>query len=219
MQGKTGAWFLGERPYRGPDATLDRLDPGVWFVGLDAWTIQDGNYGEFAVGEDREFAVEFFAQDELQKVKASAGRTRHIEDDTYAVDGEVLAVTEDLKWWVLGLEGLAAYRNDEPPKGAEKGSFLKGVVRLGVDPFFYFERGNRRNDLPALIYSWRIRQIFIQTAPYVEVRPKQFSRDLSAWKWRSIPATDAWNDDDGYASYLFECELMSPTPQFSRTRR
>ena len=29
-------------------------------VGLDAWIIQDGNYADFRVGEEQDFALEFY---------------------------------------------------------------------------------------------------------------------------------------------------------------
>ena len=29
-------------------------------IGIDSWIIQDGNYGNFVVGQDTKFAIEFY---------------------------------------------------------------------------------------------------------------------------------------------------------------
>ena len=34
-----------------------------WKIGLSAWIVQDGNYGDFRRHERAEFALEFYAQD------------------------------------------------------------------------------------------------------------------------------------------------------------
>jgi hypothetical protein len=212
---RIGAWTIGHRPALGSGVVLPRSDPSVWFIELDAWIIQDGNYRDFAVGEEREFAVEFSLRGELWHSDVGARSTRYVQDGTYAIDAELLAVADDRKW-VLGLDGLAVYCNDAPPTDVNTGALVSGVIDLGIDPFFYFERGGRLSDLPALIYTWQILRVFAQTAPYVERRPKEYSRDLSAWNWRVIPATDAWNGDGGSASYLLECRLTAAAPKFFR---
>lgn len=33
--------------------------PGEWWIGLAAWVLRDGNYTDFAVGQVRQFALEF----------------------------------------------------------------------------------------------------------------------------------------------------------------
>ena len=47
------------------------------------------------------------------------------------------------------------------------GGFLQGEVGLGVDPFFYFERLAMLPGMPALIYTWHIDEITMNSAPYV----------------------------------------------------
>ena len=37
-----------------------------WLIGLSAWIIQDGNYGDFSVGQRAEFALEFYAREALK---------------------------------------------------------------------------------------------------------------------------------------------------------
>jgi hypothetical protein len=39
---------------------------------------------------------------------------------------------------------------------------------LGIDPFLYFENATEIKGIPALIYSWTIEDILIETAPFVE---------------------------------------------------
>ena len=36
-------------------------------VGLSSWIIQDGNYEDFAVGQEQRFALEFYAPDGLKR--------------------------------------------------------------------------------------------------------------------------------------------------------
>lgn len=44
--------------------------PGRWLIGMSAWVIQDGNYADFSVGQRAEFAIEFYAAEQL---RAGAG--------------------------------------------------------------------------------------------------------------------------------------------------
>jgi hypothetical protein len=89
-------------------------------------------------------------------------------------------------------------------------------LRLGVDPFHYFECLSQINDVPPLIYSWKIRSILRQTAPFidtvVEGRNVQI-RDPQRLGYEEIAKTDAWNDDGGYAEYLLRCELLPIPPK------
>ena len=208
---RIGAWTSGHRPSLGSGTAFDRRDATTWFVGLDSWIIQDGNYRDFSVGQQREFAVEFSLLGDLQTSDTATRSTRYVEDDAYAVDAEVLAVSDDRQWWVLGLDGLAVYCNHAVARWVERGIAMSGIIALGVDPFFYFDRGSAARELPPLIYTWSIAQIFIQTAPFVErQQPKHYSRDLDAWGWRSVPSSDAWNHGMS-PFYLLECQLL-PTP-------
>jgi hypothetical protein len=186
--------------------------PETWFIGLDAWIIQDGNYPDFRVGQTCLFAVEFIPEDDL-RVATGDPDVRRIDDDRYSVTARVTASAVAVKSYVIDLGGLMAYR--ALPGGAEQfveGQTLQGHVSLGIDPYDYFETLGYRNDFPPLLYQWTIVGLLLQTAPWVEVAPRTRARDRSKWKWVEIQATDGWEDDDGSASYLLECHRDATEP-------
>ncbi len=190
----------------------------IWNIGLSAWIIQDGNYPDFAVGETVEFAVEFclrpgtpveFCESEIC--------ARPIAENSYAVVAETIVASDDIT--VLDI-GILAY-HDGPLElpDIKCGGRLRTALELSVDPYFYFERLSQDAAIPALIYTWRIRSILRQTAPFVETvsdsgpyaghRTK--SRDASRRGYEEITRTDAWEDDGGYGEYLLRCDL-TPAP-------
>jgi hypothetical protein len=175
-------------------------------IGLSAWIIQDGNYGDFQVGQRRAFALEFYAENELALL-ATEGNARyaHHGDTRYAVVGKVAHVASE--WWVLDF-GLPAYSSRGPTAPA-LGSWLRGDVYLGVDHFDYFERLSQEPEAPPLIFDWRVDRIEIQTAPLVEGPGRVYARDPKKLGWRGIAKTDAWNDDGGHAEYILHCERLS----------
>jgi hypothetical protein len=94
---------------------------------------------------------------------------------------------------------------------------VSGDIYLGIDPFFYFERLYNIPGIPELIYTWKIEEIGIETAPFIEwpnpsIAGKYFIRDESKLRRVSIAQTDAWSDDDGNADYLLTCRLMDELP-------
>lgn len=88
---------------------------------------------------------------------------------------------------------------------------VRTELELGVDPYMYFERLSKDEQIPALIYSWQITSILRQTAPLIEVigsRGKTMARDVSKLGYEKITRTDAWRDDDGFAEYILRCDLL-----------
>jgi hypothetical protein len=171
----------------------------AWVFGLSAWIVQDGNYGEFGRGEVAEFAVEFEV-DDLQTGEATARSATLVSDSDYAIAGEVVFTAGDV--WVVDC-GILIY-SERRPAGVRVGHWVTGTAFLGVDPFPYFERLNRLPGMPALVYTWEITRIRRLTAPFVETRPRFFERDRSRWDYVDAEATDAWQDDEGWADYLLE---------------
>ncbi len=170
-------------------------------VALAAWVIQDGNYGEFEPG-DAEFALEFHPE-RLARIPSSPGASFRSSDSTdlYAVNGTVVYCSE--RPWVIDV-GVLAYCDVAPPAWVAKGVDFEGDVRLGVDPFTYFERLHERQGFPALIYSWRIERIWVAT----ETAPP-----------REVPRSDAWGSDlkDGSTTYLLDVTPLSgPTRWFTK---
>jgi hypothetical protein len=214
-----GGWSIGVRPSVAAGLPKAESLPGAWFIGIDSWVIQDGNYPNFQVGQASEFAVEFAAADELMAANGNSA-ARRLADDRYEVTARIAAVANEVQCHVLDIGGLMVYRAGVPGLDRfQQGQTIGGVVQLGVDPFAYFERLGLRNDMPPLIYHWTIVKVFRQGAPWVEVREHSHARDLSQWQWVEVDATDASNDSGGHADYLLECRLTQNEPMFPRKRR
>ena len=186
-------------------------------VGLHSWIIQDGNYGEFKRGMTAPFALEFSSAIppmELGPHDNKIPSLQHVSEDAYQIIGQVVHLTDE--WWVIDT-GLLIYREERPPDHVRVGTWLRGgLVQIGIDPFFYFERLAHQPDAPAMVYEWRIDKIEAQTAPLVEVRPKQFERDPEKLGWKEIVETRSWEDS---GEYLLHCtRLDGPRRPRSRSR-
>ncbi len=171
-------------------------------VGLSSWIIQDGNYGDFARDTDAAFALEFFASPPLEAFEPPSAlfpSLTYIGDAIHEVVAHVVHVAED--WWVVDV-GFLAFREEAPPANVRRGNWLRGKAYIGIDPFFYFERLVHQPGAPALIYDWKIEKIDIQTAPWIEVRPRTFERDPAKLGWKEIDRTNAWEDD---GEYILHC--------------
>lgn len=179
-----------------------------WKIGLAAWIIQDGNYGDFRCHERTEFALEFYPHT-CQPSPSSERQASWLRSSQYAVNAEVVFVSS--RCYVIDF-GVLAYREAEPPKSIRKGSWVQAEVFLGVDPFFYFEDLSHVKGMPPLIYSWHINKIEIETAPFLETIDgrggRMLVRDETKSAFREIQQTDAWKDDNGHGEYVFDCTLM-----------
>lgn len=189
----------------------------TFMIGLGGWIIQDGNYSDFRVGEERAFALEFSELEPLDLVhdrnNASAAGLSHVKASTYDVHGHVIHVGG--AWWAIDA-GVLMFQERPAPKLVRVGSQVRGRCYVGVDPFFYFERLALEADAPALIYRWRIERIERNATPWVEVRPRFFDRDWAQEKWSDAAKTDAWTDDNGRGDYVLRCTLLSTNPTKSR---
>lgn len=182
-------------------------------IALNAWIIQDGNYGEFDVGDVAAFAIEFYTDLNAAEMVAPAPAEPtifHVANATYRVACPIVHLAPD--WWVVDI-GLPIYHSGAAPRGAALGRWLQGEISLGIDPFFYFERLAKAPDSPALIFDWSVDAIDIQTAPFIEKAPGLMARDPARRGWRQIARTDAWHDDGGNAEYLLHCSRKSRTPR------
>lgn len=194
-----------------------RLAPGQWLIGMSAWIIQDGNYGDFAVNQRAEFAVEFYDAEPLVRSDAPPPAAVSLADGAwYEVSTTVTAARQNA--WVIDL-GIQAYREQAPPPDIEVGCTAVGVVYLGVDPFPYFERLANLPDMPALVYTWDIlgtRRLVTGSDDASELKP---GHDRPAARLEPIEKTDAWHDDDGgVAEYLLLCQLVDlPAKRTSAT--
>ncbi len=168
-------------------------------IGLAAWIIQDGNYPDFAVGDVRSFALEFYAQPfSVSEVGVVACTPR--KSCIYDICGRITFREGDFT--VIDF-GRRAY--SEQKIVADVDQWIAGQLFLGVDPFMYFESWERQPGVPQIKSEWRINRIFRETTPLIEEKPKYFVRDESQFSEVEVSRTDAWNDDNGNASYALEC--------------
>lgn len=178
------------------------------FVGISSWIIQDGNYGDFRVGEAAKFALEFYPHT-IQVARSHEASFERIHASQYRVCGRVVYAGRSA--WVIDF-GMMAYHNHEPPRLATKGSWVEGEIYLGIDPFFYFEELHARPGMPALQYDWRIRRIFLETTPWLSAKDEtgrtMLTRHAQEESFVEVAETDAWGDDEGRADYLLECERI-----------
>jgi len=133
-------------------------------VFLYRWIISDGNYDDFKAGQKRDFALEFWAPVSLRK---STKRQKHhtaISGYRYRVGAEIVFASDEA--WVIDC-GFLSYSEsaNDLESGVSVGDFVEGEVTFDVDPFFYFERLHCLDDMPALIYTWRINSIDQDTSP------------------------------------------------------
>lgn len=197
-----------------------------WWIGLDAWVLQDGNYTDFAVGQVRQFALEFGYKrhDRLQPTSEPGLSCTPVDDDAlYRVRADLVRAAQQPMedCFVLNF-GLLAYTewmvldDLEPPT---PGLRLSGDIYLSVDHFAYMDHLATRDGMPALIYTWRIDEIRLDTSPGIEIEhghplyvgPDEGPmtvRDPQRRRWRNLDATDMWADE---GSYTLRCTLLEPT--------
>jgi hypothetical protein len=170
-------------------------------VGLHSWIIQDGNYGDFARGMKAAFALEFYASAPLEIFESNLQTVPaliRIRDADYEIVGRVTHVAND--WWVIDV-GVLVFQEGEPPATVRPGSWLRGKISIGIDPFFYFERLAHQPGALALVYDWKIEKIEVQTAPLIEVKPRVLELDETKLGWKVVLETKAWDDDGEYLLY------------------
>lgn len=191
---------------------LDELEPGEWLLSMSSWVIQDGNYADFAIGEFRRFALEFFDKD-LHVADSGTRSAEATGQGQYEISAEVMFAAQNL---VLLDFGLLAYSDRRGPR-ATIGTWRTGSVLLEVDCYSYFEIHSKEEGIPPAVYAWTITGIWRQAAPHIldpNSRMKQYVRDPARLGYLPLDRTDAWHDDDGHADYLLRCRLERDPPTF-----
>jgi hypothetical protein len=178
------------------------------FVGIASWIIQDGNYGDFRVGEEPRFALEFYAHS-LEVAASPTAVADRVKGSLYRIKGRVAETWNSV--WVLDL-GVLAYQNSQPPRAAQAGKWVEGMIELGIDPFLYFEDLIKLPGMPELRYHWRLRGIWLETTPRLSNTDERgtttICRDEKNESFIPVAETNAWEDDGGNAHYLLECERI-----------
>ncbi|MFZ2503317.1 MAG: hypothetical protein WAW88_11655 [Nocardioides sp.] len=210
---------------------------GEYFIGLDRWILQDGNYTDFVVGERRQFALEFgYARsNRLKPCAPSQPHLTHAGRRTwYTMTGEVVADVpcDEDRAFVLecGLRIYKQYYLLTVDGGRPSvGQWLCGDILLGVDPFFAMDLLGADQRMPPLIYSWEILGIEVDVSPTVMIEAghpdyagpdegPMLIRDPERERYASVERTDTWSEDEEMSgSYRLRCRLLDEEPE--RTMR
>ena len=177
-------------------------------VGLDSWIVQDGNYGDFHVGQSARFALEFYPH----AVRITERRIPMCEDTVgsrYRISAKAVFMASGV--WVIDF-GLRAYKNSTAPQFVSQGAWIEGEIYVGIDPFFYSEDLHAIPGMPELRYDFRIKKIVLETTPWLESKNEQggtiLTRDERHTSFTPVAETKAWEDDGGRAHYVLECEQI-----------
>jgi hypothetical protein len=174
-------------------------------IGVDSWIIQDGNYGDFTVGDTVKFALEFSGE---KLVSSAAGErsAQLLHTSVYRVRAEVVFVHPTV--WVIDF-GVRAYCEAEPPKSVMVGSWVEGEIFVGIDPFFYTESLRKIPEMPNLYYKWNVEGISRNDTPWLSNANERggitLSRDVARVQWTEVDRTSAWDDDGGRPTYVLRC--------------
>lgn len=175
-------------------------------IGLNSWIIQDGNYGDFSVGDSSVFALEFCGDALTRSAKRTVELT-HLKESNYRICGKVVFARPNV--WVIDV-GVQAFWEHALPDSVSVGDWVEGEIFLGIDPFFYKEYLCKEDGIPNLSYSWFIKRIERNDTPWLETSNahggKMLTRDESQERWLDTPATNAWDDDDGRADYVLHVD-------------
>jgi hypothetical protein len=193
----------------------------LWHIGFSSWIIADGNYDNFAMGVECDFALEFCAQKiDVEAASQPQPRCAWVKDSFYDVIGRVAFRSKDA--WVLDF-GIQAYREGKPPAGARVGDCVAAEIGLGIDPYPYFEQLHAVPAMPPLIYTWTVERILLETGPLVErVDPKigkVLMRDETKRGYKEVDSTGGYHAESCALGdeYLLECRLQAVAPK--RTSR
>jgi hypothetical protein len=183
-----------------------------WYVNVNSWIIQDGNYQDFNKNEIYHFAIEFYSDNLIETAQEEISSTR-INASNYKICGKVVFSSND---FVVIDIGVLIYSENKDISKYHVGDYLSGSIWLGIDPYFYFEYGYKIEKIPALIYKWKIDKILIQTAPFIEsidtFGRKYLQRDELKLNHKEVLKTNAWEDDNGNADYILICENSGQDP-------
>lgn len=173
---------------------------------VDSWIIQDGNYGDFRVGDKVTCALEFYG--DLSATVQSAPAMTHLGQNNYQVRAQVVYLAPDA--WAVDF-GLAAFQEYQPPGFAHIGAWVKGKIGLALDPFMYKDRLVHESGMPDIFNTWEITSIARDDTPWIASScGKVLSRDPERSRWTETEKTDAWNDDNGRGAYLLRLRVSRP---------
>ncbi|MGL6074989.1 MAG: hypothetical protein ACRC8S_12590 [Fimbriiglobus sp.] len=178
------------------------------FLGLESWIVQDGNYADFRVGDHAKFALEFYPLT-IKIARSQETVFERLHTCRYRFRGELVYI--DPSVWVIDV-GIMAYQWSEPLLEVKQGDWVEGEGHLCIDPFFYSSELCFLPGMPALHYDWRIRNIFLETTPWINGKNESGRRirvrDEQRESFVEVAETNAWKDDGGNGQYILECEKI-----------
>lgn len=181
-------------------------------IALSSWIIQDGNYGDFIAGETHKFGLEFYPE-KIMLSKNSDISFAHLDGTRYEINSRIIFLDDRCVVLDFGVKAYFEFHNAK--FDFKLGDFVTGIIHIGIDPFMYFEGLNKKPGMPELIYSWIVKEIHIETAPFIEnisdAGTKTLVRDPSKSKHKKIQQTDAWTEDNGLGEYILICDLSDST--------
>jgi hypothetical protein len=183
----------------------------TWNIGMDSWIIQDGNYPDFATGDECRFALEFSPK-RLSRSVSKQVRAEHLAGGRHTFVGDVVFISDEA--WVIDF-GLRAYTEGHAPRSIELGMRVEGELYLGLDPFTYKDALCHLRGMPPLSHGFRIEGILLETTPWIAGyigATRTLNRDESKESFVPVSKTDAWLDDDKNAHYVLQCMLLSSKP-------
>jgi len=170
---------------------------------VDSWIIQDGNYGDFDVGDKVRCALEFYG--DLSATALCAPAMTHLQQNDYRVRAQVVYLAPDA--WAVDF-GIAAFQEYRPPEFAHIGAWVEGKIGLALDPFMYKDGLVHEIGMPDLFNTWEITSIARDDTPWIALScGKMLSRDPEHPRWTKVEKTDAWNDDNGRSAYLLRLRI------------
>ena len=177
-------------------------------VGVSSWIIQDGNYPDFRIGEVVHLALELHTR-AIRESSADSTSCTRVSGSNYRVTARTIFTTRNV--FVLDL-GFLAYDQAPPPKWMKTGKWIDADIYVGVDPFCYFEELYAIKGMPELRYQFRIREIELETTPWISTVDSSGrrinTRDETRQTYRPVAETDAWSDDNGNAHYVLDVERI-----------
>jgi hypothetical protein len=182
-------------------------------ISLSRWIIEDGNYDDFSVGDRRKFALEFWASTPLTKSAENVMSLREQSGHSYDVAARLVFASEGV--WVIDC-GVLTYSElgGEIEGGCKVGDFVRGNLRFGVDPFFYFEQYGKIPNIPPLVYEWRVNSIEQDTTPYILSNvARAYIRDESQRSYQAVRGTakDLIIPDQG-SEFILYCSKLGTEP-------
>lgn len=158
-------------------------------ISLARWIIEDGNYADFCVGENRRFALEFWASSPLTRTTENSISLREQSGHSYDVVSKLLFASDVVRVIDCGVLAYSEW-NGEVEDGCKIGDFVRGNLRFGVDPFPYLGTHSKIPGIPPLIYEWQVNSIDEDTTPFVLSEDgRTYTRDESQRSHQAVRST------------------------------